>query len=95
MNKLHLPVTVLVGRTGSRNLHTVEDLIDFLDEWPPARRGPLRENVYRCCLAALAREGSEAEAREAFVAFARLLNVLEPTFDTAPEYDTEKRNSAT
>lgn len=85
--RLHLPVTVTVGLSGSRDLLTIGDLLDFLDEWPPARRGPIRENVRRLCLAALAQEVSAEEAREAFVAFARMMNVLEPTFDPIPGYD--------
>lgn len=85
--RLHLPVTVTVGTSGSRDLLTIGDLLDFLDEWPPARRGPIRENVRRLCLAALAQEVSVEEAREAFVAFARMMNVLEPTFDPVPGYD--------
>lgn len=85
--RLHLPVTVTVGLSGSRDLLTIGDLLDFLDEWPPARRGPIRANVRRLCLAALAQEVSVEEAREAFVAFARMMNVLEPTFDPVPGYD--------
>lgn len=85
--KLHLPVTVTVGLSGSRDLLTVDDLLDFLEEWPPARRGPIRGNVRRLCLAAIAQEATVEEAREAFVAFARMMNVLEPTFDPVPGYD--------
>jgi hypothetical protein len=85
--KLHLPVTVTVGLSGTRDLLTVDDLLDFLDEWPPARRGPIRANVRRLCLAAIAQEATVEEAREAFVAFARMMNVLEPTFDPVPGYD--------
>ena len=88
MMRLHLPVTVTVGLSGSRDLVTIDDLLDFLDEWPPARRGPIRENVRRLCLAAIARECSVEEAREAFIAFARLMDVLEPTFDPGQAYDT-------
>lgn len=90
MPKLHLPVTVAVGIRGSRDLCTIEDLLAFLDDWPPARRGPIREQVKRQCLAVHANEATVEEAREAFVAFARLMNVLEPTFDPVPGYDIDK-----
>ncbi|SFI92569.1 DUF982 domain-containing protein [Aerobium aerolatum] len=87
MHKLSLPVTVAVGLSGSRDLCTIEDLLDFLDEWPPARRGPIREEVRRMCLAVYASEASSDDARDAFVAYARLLNVLEATFDPVPGHD--------
>lgn len=89
MHKLHLPVTVTVGLSGSRDLLTVEDLLMFLDEWPAARRGPIREQVRRLCLAVYAGETTVEEARGSFVAFARVMNVLEPTFDAVPGYDIE------
>ncbi len=87
MLRLPLPVTVAVGLSGSRDLTTIEDILEFLEEWPPARRGPIRESVRRLCLAVHAGEATPDEAREAFVAFARLMNVLEPTFDAVPGYD--------
>lgn len=85
--RLHLPVTVTVGLSGSRDLVTIDDLLNFLDEWPAARRGPIRAQVRRLCLAALAHEATAEDAREAFVAFARMMNVLEPTLDPVPGYD--------
>lgn len=94
MRRLPLPVTVAVGLSGSRDLSTIEDILDFLDEWPPARRGPIRESVRRLCLAVHADEATAEEAREAFVAFARLMNVLEPTFDAVPGYDVESHTEA-
>ena len=45
----------------------------------------------RLCLAVYAGEATVEEARAAFVAFARLMNVLEPTFDAVPGYDIPKR----
>jgi hypothetical protein len=87
VRKLHLPVTVSVGLGGSRDICTLEDILEFLDEWPATRRGPIRENVRRLCLAVYANEATIEEARESFVAFARLMNVLEPTFDPVPGYD--------
>ncbi|KAB2870801.1 MAG: DUF982 domain-containing protein [Bauldia sp.] len=93
MTKLHLPVTVFTGARGPRDLCTVEDLIEFLEEWPPARRGPLREEVRRLCLAVYAGEATAEDARKAFVVFARLMNVLEPTFDTVPGYDMPEQDA--
>ncbi len=87
MYKLHLPVTVTLGLATTRNLCTVEDILQFLDEWPAARRGPIREKVRRECLGVYAQEVSVEQARESFVSFARLMNVLEPTFDAVPGYD--------
>lgn len=89
MHKLHLPVTVSVGLGGSRDICTLEEVLEFLDEWPATRRGPIRESVRRLCLAVYANEATIEEARSAFVAFARLMNVLEPTFDPVPGYDID------
>lgn len=86
---LHLPVSVYLAPSCTRDLTTVEDILDFLDEWAPARRGPIREQVRRTCLAVYAGEATSHDARAEFVAFARLMNVLEPTFDPVPGYDTE------
>lgn len=87
MPKLALPVTVAVGLRGARDLCSVEDLLEFLEDWPPARRGPIREQVKRMCLAVYAGEATWADAREVFVTYARLLNVLEPSFDVVPGHD--------
>lgn len=91
MHKLDLPVTVSVGLSGSRDLCTIDDILEFLEDWPPARRGPIREDVKRMCLAVFAGEATCHEARQAFVSYARLINVLEPTFDAVPGYDMPRR----
>ncbi len=87
---LHLPVTVCLGTSCTRNLYTIEDILEFLDEWPPARRGPIREQVRRTCLSVYAGEATREDARETFVTYARLMNVLEPTFDPVPGYDLNR-----
>jgi hypothetical protein len=84
MVRLYPPVTVKVGLCGSRDLYYLNDFIDFLDEWPAARRGPHRDRVRKCCVAALATEKSEAEARRMFIAYARLLGVLQSTKEFMP-----------
>lgn len=78
---LNLPVTVCLGTRCTRDLETIEDILAFLDEWPPARRGPIRELVRRVCIAVYSGEATTEDARRAFVSYARLLNVLEPIFD--------------
>ncbi len=88
---LNLPVTVYLGTTCTRDLMTVEDILTFLDEWPPARRGPIRELVRRVCLAVYAGEATPEDARNAFVSFAKLMNVLEPTFAPVPIYEAKPR----
>ncbi len=94
MATLRLPVTVFTCARGPRDLCTIEDLLEFLEEWPPARRGPIREHVRRLCLAVYAGEATVEEARATFVSFARLMNVLEPTFDPVPGYDMPPRPEA-
>jgi hypothetical protein len=80
---LHLPVTICLGASCTRVLVTVEDILDFLDEWPPARRGPIRDQVRPVCLGVAGGEATREEARQAFVAYARMMNVMktEPIFD--------------
>lgn len=85
MVKRYPPITVKVGLRGSRDLYCLNDFIDFLDEWPAARRGPHRDRVRKCCVAALAKEESEAEARRMFIAYARLLGVLQPSVELVPQ----------
>jgi hypothetical protein len=73
---LSTPVTVLAGLGTHRDLQSVFDLLDFLNEWPIGRRGPIYVTAYKACSAALAGQGSADQARQAFVAFARVGNAL-------------------
>lgn len=73
---LHEPVTVLVGPGAHRELASLFDLLEFLNEWPSARRGPIYVTAYKACNAALAGQLTTEQARQSFVAFARVSNAL-------------------
>ena len=90
MPRLRLPITVHLGPSCRRDLYTTDDILDFLEEWPPARRGPIREKVRRTCLAAYAGEATTEEVRKAFVAYARLMGVIEPSRDASTTNDGKR-----
>lgn len=72
MTILRQPVTVAAGLGTRRELKTLFDLLDFLNEWPIARRGPVYLTAYRACTAALAGQVTSEQARQAFLSFVRL-----------------------
>ena len=71
-----VPVTVFVGLGAQRDLTSTYDLLQFLNEWPNARRGPIFTTALRACNAALAGELTDEDARKAFSSFARASAIL-------------------
>jgi hypothetical protein len=79
--KLSIPVVVNNGFAGPREMRTLGEMVSFLDSWPAERRGPIFSTAQRSCRAAMEGHVSVEKARQCFVQFARLTNILVPTVE--------------
>jgi len=71
------PVSVFVGLGLPREINSVLDAYQFLDEWA-ASRSPSHAATVALCQAALAGEGDSETVRVAFEAFAGARGILAP-----------------
>ena len=65
------PVCVLIGGSTKREVKSVHGASEVMIDWPHARRGPQYHATVDALEAALAGRATAAEARAAFLAFAR------------------------
>lgn len=72
------PIAVSVGPGHRRELSTLSELHQFVDEWEPSRRGKTYEAAARAVEAARTGEGSIEQASAAFLAFAKAAAILWP-----------------
>ena len=89
-----VPVTVFVGLGAQRELTSTYELLQFLNEWPQGRRGPIFTTAQRACNAALAGELTNEDARKAFSSFARACGILAPTVEPVAAAHLPKRPGA-
>ena len=71
------PVFVKDGRMIVQEITCLDDALDFLDEWPSNRRGPIFDTARRACHRAFDELLPPSVAREAFAAWARSAHILE------------------
>ena len=93
ITSLDAPITVMAGLGIRRELTTLFDLLDFLNEWPHARRGPIYLTAHRACSAAVAGQLTTEQARQSFIAFARVSNTLLGCNHPSPRAGTAARVS--
>lgn len=79
--KLSMPIVVKNGFSGSREMRTLGEMASFLDSWPAERRGPIFSTAQRSCRAAMEGHLPVEKARQCFVQFARLTNILVATVE--------------
>ncbi|MEO3999018.1 DUF982 domain-containing protein [Mesorhizobium sp. CAU 1732] len=79
--KLSMPVVVNNGFAGPREMRSLGEIASFLDTWPAERRGPIFSTAQRSCRAAMEGHLSVEKARQCFVQFARLTNILVPAVE--------------
>jgi hypothetical protein len=65
------PICVMIGGSTRREVKSVRGASEVMIDWPHARRGPQYHATVDALEAALAGKMSAAEARAAFLAFAR------------------------
>ncbi|CCV08286.1 conserved hypothetical protein [Mesorhizobium metallidurans STM 2683] len=78
------PVFVKDGQFIALEIACVADALDFLDEWPRNRRGPIYDTAKRACHRAHDGLVPVSVARDAFAGFARSVNILEDVSGVLP-----------
>ena len=73
--RLQIPVAIAVGAGFKRDIATLAEMQNFLNEWPQARRGKIYETALRACGAARAGHLTTDQARRAFTAFAEAAGI--------------------
>jgi hypothetical protein len=71
------PVFVKDGKHLVREITCIYDALEFLTDWPKARRGSIYETAARACQAARDGRMSIEGARSALIGFARSAGILE------------------
>jgi hypothetical protein len=78
------PVFVKDGKHLIQEICSLDDALDFLEDWPLNRRGPIYETALRACHRAYSRDVSLDVARNAFIGFARSAGVYEKVDSLLP-----------
>ncbi|MDQ6436562.1 DUF982 domain-containing protein [Mesorhizobium sp. LHD-90] len=74
--RFRVPIRLHVGGKPIE-IDTLQGAVDFLREWPGARRGPVYTCAMKGCDAALVGSMKVEHARKAFESFARITGILE------------------
>lgn len=72
-----VPLFVKSGQHLIQEIATLDDAVDFLEDWPLNRRGPIYETALRACHRAYSRDVPLDVARNAFAGFARSAGIFE------------------
>ncbi|MBX3582893.1 MAG: DUF982 domain-containing protein [Rhizobiaceae bacterium] len=78
------PIFVKAEEGLIEEIATLDDALDFLDEWPKNRRGVVYETARRACCRAFDRDYPLSAAREAFRGFAKWARILEDVTTPLP-----------
>lgn len=79
MHKLHFAIPVRVtGPSGNmiEEIYSVDQALDFLQDWPVGRQGPLYQAAFDACFGASVDVVSTEEAWRAFSAFCRVSRIM-------------------
>ena len=79
MHKLHFAIPVRIVRSFGQpveEIYSVEQAIDFLQDWPVGRQGPLYQAAFDACFAASVDVVPTEEACRAFSAFCRVSGIM-------------------
>jgi len=80
--KFASPIYVDDGAHVIREIHCLDEALDFLDDWPKSRRGPIYKTAVNACNAAQQGKMSIVSACGAFKSFARATSILRETQPT-------------
>jgi hypothetical protein len=72
-----VPVFVRSGEHYVQEICSLDDVLDFLEEWPRNRQGPIYETALRACHRAYSRDVPLDVARNAFIGFAKSAGIHE------------------
>jgi hypothetical protein len=84
------PIFVKDGRFTVRQIETIHDALDFLDEWPKNQRGTLYETAVWACHSGHNGRLSIEAARQGFVGWARSIGILEEVSTAMPWMKTSR-----
>ena len=70
-------VFVRSGNSLIEEIACLEDELEFVDEWPRNRRGPIYNTALRACQRAFESGYPLSAARQPFIGFAKSVNILE------------------
>lgn len=79
MHKLHFAIPVRIVRSFGQpveEIYSVEQALDFLQDWPVGRQGPLYQAAFDACFAASVDVVATEEACRAFSAFCRISGIM-------------------
>lgn len=71
------PVFVKTGNSLIEEISCLEEALEFLYEWPRNRRAPIYETALKACQRAFDSDFPVSAARQAFIGFAKSINILE------------------
>ena len=71
----HAPVVFSVGEGYTREIASVTEMLEFLKEWSPSRRGPIYTTAVRAGDAARVGHLTADQARRAFLSFAEAAGI--------------------
>lgn len=87
------PLAATGSLPATRQVTCLAEAIDFLQEWPHHRRGPIHRAALGACLDARSGRMTVAGARRAFEQFARTYRILQPV--PTPPWAASTHPSAT
>lgn len=73
--RLQNPMAIAVGAGFRRDITTLAEMQNFLQEWPHARRGKIYETALRACEMARAGHVTKDQALRAFTALAQTAGI--------------------
>lgn len=79
MHKLQFAVPVRISPSAGdpvEEIYSVEQALDFLQDWPVGRQGPIYQLAFDACFGASVDIVSTDEACKAFTAFCRVCGLL-------------------
>lgn len=95
MHPLHFAIPVrIAGSSGHsvEEIYSVEQAMDFLQEWPVGRQGPLYQVAFDACFGASVDVVSTEEACRAFTGFCRVSRILARDMMMPAEIEAESRS---
>lgn len=78
------PVFVKDGNFIVREIATLDDAIEFLDDWPESQRNLVHQTAWKACCDAFDGHKPLYVARDAFEGFAKRANILEDPASVMP-----------
>jgi hypothetical protein len=84
------PVFVKDGNHLIQEIACLEDALEFLDDWPKNKRGPIHQTALRACQKVYESDYPLSAARAAFAGFAKSARILEDVATPMPWMTTNK-----